>query len=230
MLSKQRLPIVTLLFFAACGPISAPELDDSTELFFRVSNEPSDAHVEADDVERAITTCSLMSPDVIYAIVEVVEHHDTDLCVDPNKDYSHLKYNSHGYVSVKLLSPIFNGEDLSEDFDIHLEWVSRPQPGQKVLYGFIEHDRDYLVARSFFLDTVPSSSDSESYISPDHTPRFELPSRVGELAQSFEELSRTGARTCSMAERVAAPDSNAIISAFTRSNACPMLVTSSSLK
>jgi len=221
----RLLSIAAFICTASCGAANtteadgstgSPDLDDSTELFFEVSGENGD--MEESGPRTPMTSCSLMSPELSYAIIEVTDITSAKFCG------TDAKYSTSTFVNVRVLAPIYNTDTVPKQFDLYLANVGLPDVGQKVLYGFVEHDGDYLSSRSIFLDTKPSTDRSRSYVSPDNAEFVDLPPSVGELKQAFEELSQTQKRSCSPDEIRRSPTADLAIYPFTRSTECPKLV------
>lgn len=219
--TKRLLPVFFLAI--SCSSVNSlddsadpPKMDDSTELFFEVIEGNGD--MEESGPRTPITSCLIMSPELSYAIVEVTDITSAQFCG------TNAKYSTSTFVNVRVLAPIYNTDTVPKQFDLYLADVGLPGVGQKVLYGFVEHDGDYLSSLSIFLDIKPSTDHSRSYVSPNEAELVDLPPNVGELKQAFEELSKTQKRSCSPDEIRQSPTADLTIYPFTRSTECPKLI------
>ena len=209
-----RLLLAPSLFcLVSCNSTNTPEMNDSTELFFGITNE-GESNSLSEGESRPLTLCAIMSPDLSYAIVEVVDVAQVDYC------QTETKYSSSTSVTAKLLQSIYGTAQVPQEFELHLATTGIPKVGQKVLYGFIENDGDYLVGTSVFLDTEPSTDNSYSYVPPDETRLLDLPSSVGKLKEAFDNLSRTRSQSCSADDLTRSPTPETTIYPFTGSKEC----------
>lgn len=211
----RLLSIAAFICTTSCGAANTTEIDDSTELFFKVS--PDNGDLETEEPAPPITACSLMSPELSYAIVEVTDVTTVDYC------RTETKYDTSTFITVHMLAPIYNTDATPQKFDLHLAHTRLPKIGQKVLYGFVENDGDYLANKSIFIDTEPSSDSTGEYLSPDQTRSINLPSNIGELKQKFADLSRTRNQSCTTDELMRAPTADLAIYPFTSGKICPAL-------